>query len=291
MSGILSPAEMAGALAKTKLKSQTAWAGSFGINERIWRGIRAGEYSPSDAVARITDEYRSLGDVFWSPESNDAVEAIKSAEDLVALQTLLHPSFTLEVDEIVKYGPPNMSMIVDPDQFSDPTLDHFGRIYKWATYASRIARKRLSVLKRQDAFDRFFLLTDQSLQILECMNQESPTVEALQFKIGWDRFTIQFENMKPDERSSESWRHKLEQAGFFDAMSAYNDRVPHAWPVPWTALAIASCLQKRELYGNLIERLLRSKKFNSYAEIMAHPKFDQDFSDVAVWLSSNLAAE
>jgi hypothetical protein len=291
MSGILSPAEMAGSLSRTKLMSQTAWAGSFGIDERIWRGIRSGEYSPSDAAARISDEYRSVGDVFWSRETDDAVSVIKSFDNLVGLQTLLHTSFTLEVAELISFGPPNISMIVDPEHFLDPTKDHFGRMYKWTTYASRISRKRLTALKRKEAFDAFFLLTDQLLHILDCMDSNSATVEALRFKVEWDQFTMHFENMKPAERSSNEWRQKLEQSGFFEAMSAYNDRIPFAWPVPWTALAFASCLKKRELYGDLVKRLLRSKKFNNHADIMSHPKFDQDFSDVAVWLSSALAAE
>ena len=291
MSGILSPAEMAGALARTKLKSQTAWAGSFGINERVWRGIRAGEYSPSDAVSRIIDEYRSSADVFWSVESDKAVEFIRSADDVVGLQTILHQSFTLEVSQLVSLGPPNVAMILDPNHYDDPTQDHFGRAYKWATYASVVSRKRLSVLKRREAFEGFIALTDQLLQYLECLDQKSATVEALSFKVNWDRFTMRFENMTPEEREGAEWRKKLEDTQFFETMSAYNERVPHVWQVPWTALAFASCLKKRDLYPDLVTRILRSKKFNDHAEIMAHPMFDGDFEDVALWLTSTSAAE
>ena len=291
MSGILSTADMAGALAATRLKPQAKWAKSVGIDERVWRGIRAGEYAPAKAASRIADEYRSTEDVFWSAESNDAVELIRSTDDLVRLQTLLHQSFTLEVAELTGCGPPDIRTITDPGHYEDPAQDHFGRSYKWAIYASRIARNRLAALKRKEALDGFVALTEQLLKCLQGMDQDSPTVKALTFRLEWDRFTMQFECMARKDRGSAQWRQRLEETRFFATAFAYNDRVPHAWQFPWTALAFASCLGMRELYGDLVRRLLRTRKFDSVEDIMNHPKFDKDFSDVADWLTQSMAAE
>jgi hypothetical protein len=289
--GLLSVAEQATVLAEAMPMTKSEQAKFFGLSERIWFGHRRGEVSQAAAAQKIADQYRGSMFVFWSTAADKAVAAIREASDVLSMRDMLDLHYRAQVDELLAIDPEAVDLNALDAMEEDATLDYFGRTYSLAFYLSRLGRVRNAVVNRSQVLEDYLLLVDKLEQYLAGLPEDEPSVRALRFRIGWDRFMMKFETLSSDEKAGPEWSAELDRNQFFETVLEYNERIPCAWQYSWNALAFASMLEREELYAPLISRLLASKKFKDHEAIMAHPSFDSDFSNVVPWLRVQIAAE
>ena len=285
--GILNGQEIASALERSCSSSITHMASDIGIHDRVWRGIRNGEWRRTAQEKDMMSLLRQEAGIFWTSMADEAVAEIRNTRS----RTQLHRRMELFMEQSFKAleqtGIENFRFFAD--DLAEGSQDIFGHFYATATYYNHMARSREAAIDRHTAAQRFAVLSDRIIEILGQRPADDLIARLLRFRVRNDQFTLKWEVSGPAERASAEWRACIVDTQFLDAMCDYNDVAPKAWQAPWNALAVASRLKMREKYADLYARILKSKPFRSIEEMRDRESYDDDFRDFDAWIETTVA--
>lgn len=282
--GILSGMEMATALVALKKFKNVELAKMVDLDERVFRGVRDGEWDRPCAEGVLSGVFRQNMNVFWSPALDKAIDAIRNDGNIHRVRNMIGPLMSATYESLLQVDV-NEIDLDDVDAIDHhPENDYFGRTYQAAYFWSCIARTRHSSIDRIDAATRADALTNKLLEYLALRDEDDTVVILVRFKVVSERLMLKWELTPEDERNSEGWRREIEDYNFFDTYNIYNDLVPRSWEAPWNALSVASRMEMRERYSGLHKRLMSSKKFKSIDEFRKRDSYDADFRDFDDWL-------
>lgn len=288
--GILNGQEITSVLEQASTLSISSMAHEIDINDRVWRGIRNGEWRRPASEKDMMKLLRQETGVFWTQAADDSVAEIRNARS----KSKLHRRMELFMDQSFKtleeLNTDNIEFVTDSSDVQ--SQDTFGQLYATASYYNYMARSHDSAINKGVAAQRFLVLSHKLFSVLKQRPKDDPIASVLHFRVMNDQFTLTWDASSATERSSDKWRERIIDMKFIDVMRDYNDVTPKAWQAPWNALAIASRLEMREVYPDLYERILKSKRFRDINDMRARESYDDDFQDFDTWVeTAAIAAE